>query len=187
MRTNLPLWTLLGLILSFHSFAQVSDTQKIPNLALTVSARDQENGKTGNSIYLFTFVSNQGECTLSTLRIRCESYSLTNREKSFRPEIWHSSTKDGTLIVRNKANRLEVSETLNDFEGETKSSYIFGYRKDQSTPSVISLTSFSGGSMTTIRHFNQVQTINYVPFKGSEAFVQLDCNTIWLPGVDTTK
>jgi hypothetical protein len=187
MRINLPLWTLLGLILSFHSFAQVSDTQKIPNLELSVAAKDQENGKTGNSIYLFTLMTGQGECSLTTLRIRCESYSPTNRDKSFRPEIWHSSTRDGSLIVRNKSNQLDVSETLKDFVGETKSAYLFGYRRVQSSSSAITLTSFSGGSIMTIHAIKEVHTVNFVPFKGSEAFVQLDCNTLWLPGVDTTK
>ncbi len=169
------------------TIAQVTDTQKIPNLELTVSARDQENGKIGNSIYLFTLKNKQGECTLTTLRMRCESYSLTNREKSIRPEIWHSSTRDGSLIVRNKSNELDVSETLNDFVGETKSSYLFGYRRVVSSSSAFTLTSFSGGSIMTMRNIKEVHAVNFVPFKGSEAFVQLDCNTLWLPGVDTTK
>jgi hypothetical protein len=169
------------------SIAQVPETPKTPDLELTVAAKDQENGTAGKSIYLFTLTSNHGECTLTTMRIRCESYSPTNRDKSFRPEIWHSSTRDGTLIVHNKANQLDVSETLNDFVGETKSSYLFGYRRDRSTPSAITLTSFSGGSIVTIHAIKEVHTVNFVPFMGSEAFVQLDCNTLWLPGVDTTR
>jgi hypothetical protein len=37
------------------------------------------------------------------------------------------------------------------------------------------------------RLVNELHKVNFVPFIGSEAFVQLDCHTLWLPGVDTTK
>jgi len=81
------------------------------------------------------------------------------------------ATRDWSLIVRNKANQLEVSEILNDFSGETKSSYLFGYRRNRSTASAITLTSFSGGSMVTIPNIREVHTVKFVPFKGIEAFV----------------
>jgi hypothetical protein len=103
------------------------------------------------------------------------------------PEVWKSSTSEGTLTVLDVGNQLEVSETITDAVGITKSNYLFGYSFNDKLKFAGNVRSFSGGSVYTLRNLKEVKTVEYIPFVGENVKVKLDCTTILLPGVETTK
>jgi hypothetical protein len=175
-------------VLTFSSSAQVgsdrTSAKQIPDAKLMVSARGSESGKVTNTIYFFTLECERGECNLMTLKF---NQCMGGANGFSYPEFFRSSTKEGTLTVNNLGNQLEVSETSTDGVGTTKGNYLFGYSLNHVLQFAGKVTSFSGGWIMTLPYLKEVQTIKFVPFVGSGVYLHLDCNTIMLFGVDTTR
>ncbi len=187
MRYKILLLFFVIIAISVNLFSQdISNRNqnKIPDAKLKIAVRQKEDGNLGKAIHILQLDCWQGECTLTSVTLnQCWNFF----GDVFYPVIQISSTREGTLKVKNLGDRLEISEVVTDLGGESNCTYLFGFALDRSLNFTNKVTSFSGGFIKHSELANRVITIEYVPFIGIGVIVELDCNTVGVPAVDTTK
>jgi hypothetical protein len=183
----------VSLFVLVQSVAEAQDRKQelpVPDALLNIGTRERENGVLTNVVDVFILECNRGTCSLTTLLLnQCvQGWGTASRDSFFSPTIWRSSTVDGTLSVRNLGSQLEVSENLTGSIATTRGTYLIGYSLANSVTNYTNqVTSFGGAATVTIPYLKKVHTVEFVPFAGRDVWFKLDCNSVWLQGIDTTK
>ena len=190
MHRQLLLISALFFVLTASVSAQSSNpnsSNAIPDVILEVTVRQKEQGKLAPSLHIMKLVCSRGKGTLISVSLnRCGLSGSGNN--AFHPKIQWSSTEDGTLQIVNLGDVLEVKETSFDLGGESTVTHRFGFAKRHSQDLLPTrVTSYSGGFVKNSAILQKVITVEYVPLIGEFNEVNLDCQTVLLPGVDNGK
>jgi hypothetical protein len=155
--------------------------QTIPDVVLTVTVQQREDGKLNPALHVMDFACFNGQCSLTTVTLN-QCYTSGDGRTAFVPKIERASTAEKTLAVRRDGHVLIVHETSPTFGGDTTASYRFDYAPVAAGRTATQLVGFSGGFVKDSTILKRVVTIDYVPLPESYQVIGLDCGVL-APGL----
>lgn len=163
--------------------AALTAQQRVPDVALDVTVRQQEQGKIGQGLHVLELRCFDGRCSLTSISLNQCGQSGEGKP-AFYPKVQRTSTSEGNLTVTREGRTLIVRESGADLGGDYVNNLRFDYAPAAAGRTATELLGFSGGFVKNSAVLGKVITINFVPLSSAYQVVGLDCGVL-LPGLRT--